>query len=254
MLTYDILTWTGWLALGFVRISPVFYLLPFLNSDVLTGSVRNALIALVVIGLMPFHGDALPAVTGHIPFYSGLIVREFIVGILLGLMLGVPFWAFHALGCIIDNQRGATISSSMDPANGVETSELAGFLNVFSAAIYLQRDGLVLMMRTLADSYRIMPLTGEFHLALYPVLTLIGETVWNGAVLASPVLITLLLTETVLGLLSRFAPQLNAFSVSMTVKSLIAIFVMLLYFGPELPHRMMALAAPPSLARWITGG
>ncbi|XLM19521.1 flagellar biosynthetic protein FliR, partial [Chromobacterium piscinae] len=57
-----------------------------------------------------------------------------------------PFWAFHALGSVIDNQRGATLSSSIDPANGVDTSEMANLFNLFSAAVYLQGGGMELML------------------------------------------------------------------------------------------------------------
>jgi type III secretion protein T len=71
-------------------------------------------------------------------------------------------------------------------------------------------------------------------------------------VISSPVVAALLLSEVVLGLLSRFAPQMNAFAVSLTVKSGIALFIMLLYFSPFLPERIMQLAFPASaLPGWL---
>ncbi|MCD3082962.1 SPI-1 type III secretion system export apparatus protein SpaR, partial [Salmonella enterica subsp. enterica serovar Enteritidis] len=62
-----------------------------------------------------------------------LVLQEAAVGVMLGCLLSWPFWVMHALGCIIDNQRGATLSSSIDPANGIDTSEMANFLNMFAA-------------------------------------------------------------------------------------------------------------------------
>ena len=47
----------------------------------------------------------------------------------------------------------------------------------------------------------------------------------------SPIVSMLLFSEIILGLLSRFAPQMNAFSVSLTVKSAVAFIVLILYLG-----------------------
>ncbi|VEB43303.1 type III secretion system protein SpaR [Chromobacterium violaceum] len=63
---------------------------------------------------------------------------------------------------------------------------------------------------------------------------------------------TLLLSEAVLGLLSRFAPQMNAFAVSLTVKSAAALLIMLLYFAPVLPDAVAGLALRPgALGTWL---
>ncbi|MGR2462310.1 EscT/YscT/HrcT family type III secretion system export apparatus protein, partial [Salmonella enterica] len=38
-------------ALGFARVAPIFFFLPFLNSGVLSGAPRNAIIILVALGV-----------------------------------------------------------------------------------------------------------------------------------------------------------------------------------------------------------
>ncbi|MNH46474.1 Bacterial export protein, family 1 [compost metagenome] len=45
--------------------------------------------------------------------------------------------------------------------------------------------------------------------------------------------------------MSRYAQQMNAFSVSLTIKSLVALVVLLLYFGTHLPEEIMRMAAVP---------
>jgi len=69
-------------------------------------------------------------------------------------------------------------------------------------------------------------------------LQFLGELFEHGFILAAPVLLTLFLTEALLGLLSRFTPQLSAFSVAMTIKSTIAIFILSLYFGYMMPDQL----------------
>ncbi|MGL5729271.1 MAG: type III secretion system export apparatus subunit SctT, partial [Plesiomonas sp.] len=200
--------------------------------------------------LWPYASAVLP------PFdtfnYLALIAREVAVGLLLGCLLAWPFWVFHALGCIIDNQRGATLSSSIDPANGVDTSELANFFNLFASVVYLQSGGLELMLEVLTTSYQLCEPLGGCTPPLDPVLNLLNQIISKASVLASPVVAALLLSEMVLGLLSRFAPQMNAFAVSLTVKSGIAIVILLLYFSPVLPDVVLQLSLQPdALSRWL---
>ena len=70
---------------------------------------------------------------------------------------------------------------------------------------------------------------------------------------SAPVVATLLVSEALLGLLSRYAPQMNAFSVSLTVKSLVALAVLMVYFGVHLPDEILRMApASPMLERHLT--
>ncbi|XBY08057.1 flagellar biosynthetic protein FliR [Escherichia coli] len=48
------------------------------------------------------------------------------------MLISIPIFGFFlAIGSFIDNQRGATLSSTLDPATGVDTSELARLFNLF---------------------------------------------------------------------------------------------------------------------------
>jgi type III secretion protein SpaR/YscT/HrcT len=237
-------------AMGFARIAPVFFILPFLNNNILTGVVRTSIVMWVALALWPHTGEPIPSFPWF-PF-ALIMIREVMVGILLGCLLAWPFWVFHALGSIIDNQRGATLSSSIDPANGIDTSELANFFNLFAAAVYLERGGMRLMLELLQQSYQLCSPLGNCVPSLPAVLGLLNQAVSQGLVLASPVIATLLISEAVLGLLSRFAQQMNAFSVSLTVKSVVAFLIILLYFSPILPQRVWQVTAHPAgLQNWL---
>lgn len=233
----DLYPWLLGGALGFVRLAPLFFMLPFLNTGVLTGAPRQAAIMVVALGLWPHPAALLPAFDSLL--YLGLIARELTVGLALGCLLSWPFWAMHAMGSIIDNQRGATMSSSIDPVNGVDTSELSNLFNLFAAVIYLEAGGMTLMLEAVAQSYRLFD---PLHAGLpewRDVLPVLNRVMSKAMVLASPVVASMLLSEVLLGVLSRFAPQLNAFAVSLSIKSAIAFAILLMYFGPSLPGQII---------------
>ncbi len=239
-LFFELHTWLGAAIVAFARLAPIFFMLPFLNSGVLTGAPRQAVIILVALGFWPAVGLPLPALDS-LAFF-GLLLREAGIGVLLGCLLCWPFWVLHGMGNLIDNQRGAMLSNTVDPANGVDTSELANFLQLFAAAVYLEGGGMLLMVETVARSYQLCPPTRTCEISLPSLVALLDGLVGKILVISAPVVAALLISEALLGLLSRYAPQMNAFSVSLTVKSLVALVVLMLYFGAHLPSEVMRMA------------
>lgn len=168
--------------------------------------------------------------------------REIIIGLFIACLLASPFWMFLAIGSFIDNQRGATLSSTLDPATGVDTSELARLFNLFSAAVYLTKGGMNFILETLWQSYNLWP-SGNFNFPkLEPLFSYINNIMTHTIVYASPVIAVMLGGEAVLGLLSCYASQLNAFAISLTVKSALAFLILIIYFAPILAERVMPLS------------
>ncbi|MBD9461709.1 type III secretion system export apparatus subunit SctT [Pseudomonas sp. Pdm06] len=252
-LFFDLYAWFAAAVLGVARLAPIFFMLPFLNSGVLTGVPRQAVIVLVALGFWRYIG--VPTAALDSLAFLGLVLREASIGVLLGMLLGWPFWVLHAMGNLIDNQRGAMLSSTMDPANGVDTSELANFLQLFAAAVYLAGGGMLLMLETVGHSYRLCAPVSGCQLHLPAVLGLLDALVSKTLVISAPVVATLLVSEALLGLLSRYAPQMNAFSVSLTVKSLVALVVLMLYFGVHLPDEVLRMGTmADGVAQALGGG
>lgn len=227
------------------RIAPAFYLLPFLNSSTLSITIRLPVILLVACALWPYPPDS-DLLDGQRDWMT-LLLSEMMVGLFTGCCLALPFWIFHAIGSIADNQRGALISSVMDPTAGVETPELARFLYYFSAAVFLLNGGMLLLLQTFYNSYQLCEPLKLCQPELNAVLSFIDTVVVKAIVLSSPVITSLLCTEVFLGLFARFAPQMNAFSMLLTVKSYITLVVAILYFTSVLAGQVSILSFQPEM-------
>lgn len=219
------------------RLMPAFYMLPFLNSSTLVGIARYPVAMMVGIALWP--GElALPS-DADAGLLAILLIKEAMLGTVIGGFLCLPIWILHALGSICDNQRGATLSSTMDPLSGVDTSELANFMNLFAAVVILESGGWLHILSVWHQSYILWePFSMNMPPieAIYPFL---GTLIINAFTLCSPLIIVFLLTELLLGLLSRFAPQLNAFSLALSVKSMVCFVILLLYFTAVYPDKIV---------------
>lgn len=227
------------LALAWMRIAPAFFFLPFLSTKLLnSGIIKNCVALFLALGLWPLIS------TSDLSFteisLSEVILYELAIGLILALVLSLPFLIANIIGELIDNQRGATISDTIDPANGVESSEMSVLVSHIVVMIFLAQGGMRHLAETFADSYRLLPFAAGFtHYNSLPLGAWLNRLMVQSLLMAAPILITLFITEVALGLYSRFCPQLNAFSLSLTIKSVIAFMVFLLYFQNEIPSLLV---------------
>lgn len=233
------------------RLLPIFMLLPFLNSSVITGAVRMPVVMLCGMALWPGDVSVLSAISTL--NYVALLAKEVVIGVALGCALCFPIWVLHAMGCIIDNQRGATLSSSIDPLTGIDTSELANFFNIFAAVVVLQHGGLLLLFQVIERSLTMWPPLSMTLPNLRHCINFLTLLVGKSLVLASPAISVFLLVEIFLGLLSRYCPQLNAFSLALSLKSIIAFLLLVLYFGPIIPQEVIRLIPVPAMLNGWSG-
>ncbi|MDR6352527.1 type III secretion system export apparatus subunit SctT [Pantoea sp. SORGH_AS_0659] len=243
VLSLDIYNWMMGTLLASVRILPSFLMLPFLSNSVVTGVFKFPLVFLMAIALGPLEGQNAIAVLS-ISTMAGLLCKEAVIGGVIALFLCFPFWVMHATGSLIDNQRGATISSTLSPLSGLDTSELANFFQMTAVALILQAGGMNIFIAMLHQSYQLFtPLS--FSLPdLTEVMFLLGRLTAESFRFASPVVTIFLVTELLLGLLARYTPQLNPFSIALTIKSLVGFLVLLVYFSPILPDEVLKLQLP----------
>lgn len=228
--------------LAYVRVGIVFLMLPLLGGRILSHLiVKNMVIFITLIGIWPDIRTIPDIEQGWLV----LIARECVTGLMLAMTLSLPFWIASAIGEVIDNQRGATISDSIDPVNGLQSTTMSSFLSFAFGAIFMAQGGMILLMNALVQSYRVFPSGSSLLGAQWAVAgKLVHILVENSIILAAPTLITLMLSEIILGVFSRYCPQLNPFSLSLSLKSFIAFTIFMLYgFGAmsELLMRLFTL-------------
>lgn len=215
------------------RLLAAFSILPFLNREVMPGLVRNSAALVFVLILYPM---GAPLTAGNLPAYPllvALIAKEVFLGCLMGFLAGVLFWAAEGMGIFIDNQRGAGMGGFFDPISGSQTSSLGTLLLQLITVLFFSGGGFLLLLGVIFESYRVWPVFSFFpHLTpgfsdffLAQADRIMRLTV----LLGGPIVIVMFISEIGLGLINRFAPQLNVFFISMPIKSGIAVFLLVLY-------------------------
>lgn len=223
----------GTLAMTQPRMLAAFAILPIFNRQLLPGLLRYSIS--VALGLV-----LVPALT---PLYvasavsgAGLVLivaKEIFIGLALGVLFAIPFWVFESVGFLIDTQRGASIGVALNPISGNETSPLGILLNQAFMVFFLVAGGFTLMLSILYDSFILWNIW-SFYPALEPgngvlLLEQLSRMMRLTVLFAAPAMIAMFLAELGLGLVNRFAPQLQVFFLAMPIKSALAILVLVLY-------------------------
>jgi type III secretion protein T len=223
------------MAAGFAvaRMTGLIIIMPAFTRIGLAGILQGAAALAFALPLVPMVVGSLAGENLTVAMIAILLPKELMIGLTIGLVLGVPIWAAEAAGGMLDLQRGATAASLFDPSSATEEGITGTLLALVMVALYFGSGGLPLTLRTVYESYGIWPVA-----AVFPTLSpgtseffvrLLDNIVTMGLVLAAPIVIFMLLTDILLALVSRAAPPLNVFALSLNVKNIVFVFLMALY-------------------------
>ncbi|THF57262.1 type III secretion system export apparatus subunit SctT [Pseudothauera rhizosphaerae] len=245
------------LLLATVRIQAALVVIPLFSKQVVPGMIRTALgVCLAVVLVPPIDAAMAAEPPAAVPFFL-IVVKEALLGFLLGYAVAVLFWAVEAVGFFIDNQRGASIASTLNPLTGNDTSPLGIMFNQAFVVYFLVAGGFLLFMTTIYESHRLWPV-----LSFFPTLPEQGAMVFGGffaglirlgLLLSAPAILAMLLAEVGLALVSRFAPQLQVFFLAMPVKSGLAFFVLVIYLPTLFTYVHSEIGRLPELLGAVSG-
>lgn len=227
-------------ALGMIIVTPAFIRLG------LTGLIRSGVAVAICIPAIPGVLNSLLA-EGQMSslVITGLLIKELVVGTIIGIAFGIPFWGAEVAGDLVDLQRGSTSAQLIDPLQVSETS-IAGTLFVFALlALFFMSGGFLLLVDGFYRSYELWPAAKFMPVvnvnAVPALLGVLDRIMQIGVLLIAPVVLALLLTDLMLAYLSRMSPQLHIFDLSLAIKNMLFAVLMVLYIAYLVPYMMSEL-------------
>ena len=224
--------------LAFLLGTPRLYMLmqtaPFMGGTLVTGQLRFTIVLACYMVLHPMLLGQLPAWDG-LTLASGLhvgvlIAKEVFLGMLMGFLAGMMFWTLQCAGFFIDNQRGA--------GQATETAPTGSFFFQSAVYVFFSTGAFLTFLGMVYASYECWPVTSVLPSGFFerPSLPLffaekVGDLALDMVLLSGPVVVACLLTDISLGLINRFASQLNVYVLAMPVKSGLASLLLIFYFS-----------------------
>lgn len=221
-------------AFGFAvpRFLAVFSILPLMSKEALPLTLRLGLIGCFASFMVPSLIDGVAQ--ERAPFaVAFILLKEALIGVMIGFVLGIPLWAVEAMGDLTDTQRGAAIAQTLNPLTGHDTSPLGQLFNQAIVTFLFVIGGFLLILNVIYDSYLLWPVFGWMPRftpdASLVLLGLLDKFMRLAVLLSAPVIFSMFLAEAGLALISRFVPQLQVFFLAMPIKSGLAMIVFAIY-------------------------
>ena len=199
----------------FIRILAMLATAPVFDNRTVQRRTRVGLAALIAILMMPL----LPAP----PVLSSaqaipVLIQQILIGVAMGFSMRLVFAAFEMAGDLLGLQMGLAFAQFIDPARGMQTPLIGSFLGVLAMLTFLVIDGHLLVIAAVVQSFELIPISANLAVVNSQSIAMAGSIMFMLALQISlPVMAAVLISNIVLGILARAAPQLNVMSIGFSI-------------------------------------
>lgn len=228
----------------FVRMFALISTAPIFSEKSVPRTVKVGLSVLLAIAIAPTLGT-LPSVSLVSAGGVWVLIQQILIGAAMGFSMKMVFAMVQAAGEYAGLQMGLSFASFFDPTSGGNTMVLARLLNVIAMLIFLTVDGHLVLIETLAESFRLLPIADAPLAARgwFLLVSAASQIFLGGLILALPLIATLLTLNLAMGILNRVSPQFSIFAVGFPITLLAGIAmlqILMQYMGPFLEPRFVA--------------
>ncbi|MBR3807952.1 MAG: flagellar biosynthetic protein FliR [Lachnospiraceae bacterium] len=214
-----------------IRITTFIYSAPFFNMGNTPARVKiglgifvSYLIYQVLLPVEPLQYD-------NILGYSVLVLKEAMVGLIIGFGANICMSVVNFTGNIIDMETGMAMATLFDPQTNQETS-ISGVLYQYAMSLMLIVSGMYqYLLKAIVETYTLIPINGAVfdreHL-LNSVTRFMGNYLTIGFRICLPVFCAMILLNAILGIMAKVSPQMNMFAVGMQLKVLVGLGILFL--------------------------
>jgi flagellar biosynthetic protein FliR len=168
--------------------------------------------------------------------------REVFLGLVLGFVTRMFFFAVSMAGEIVSLSMGLGQAQMFNPIMGSMSNAMEQFYSVIATLLFLALDGHHMMLMGLAESFSASPVALlDFNVGtLAEVVTKTQSFFVIGIKIAAPVMISMIVIQVGIALLSRVVPQINVIVTSASI-TILAGFLIMFISLPLLVMQMTGL-------------
>jgi flagellar biosynthetic protein FliR len=217
----------------FLRIGALVMLMPGIGDAVVPPRIRLGLALMLSLCLMPIAGPTLPAMPDDLGAMGGQVIKELLIGLMIGGLLRVMLASLDVAGEVIAIQTTLAFSQTANPSEAQPGASVASFLGVMGLALIFATNLDHLFIAAMARSYTLFPPMKPMLLMDAATLAVqtFSKTFALGIQLSAPVIVFSVVFNVATGLIGRLMPQFQVFFVAAPLSVLLGLSVFALSLG-----------------------
>ncbi|MGM9943654.1 MAG: flagellar biosynthetic protein FliR [Lysinibacillus sp.] len=221
------------LLLIFVRVSAFFVTIPLFSYKTIPSQLK--IVLAFALSWMMYYTFSIEAFTIN-GDYLLLVLKEAVVGLVLGLVVYIVFSAVQIAGGFIDFQMGFAMANIVDPQTGAQSPLMGQFFNFLLLLVFLAINGHHLVLDGIFYSYQFMPIDQFFPKfgdaeSIEYIMKLFVAVFAIAFQMSAPIIATLFLVTLALGITGKTVPQLNIFVVGFPIKIAVGFILLITMMG-----------------------
>ena len=212
------------------RISAVLMTAPLFSAE--SANARIRLMLALVITYMVYPLMDWPKLDPLSPAGFIALLNQVVIGIVMGISLQMIVSAVVVAGQAVSVTMGLSMANLMDPTLG-NVPVLSQLFLIMGSLLFFDLGGHILLIQTVIDSFTLLPVGGSLISveAVGKLITWSSMMFLGGVLIALPVMVSLLLVNIGVGIMTRAAPSLNIFSVGFPAMLAAGYIVLLVCVG-----------------------
>lgn len=217
----------------FARLGAILMLIPGIGESFVPTQVRLAFAFVFALILYPVVGLAVPAIPLDVGGVAGAIIKEVLIGLMLGGILRLFMTSLMTAGEIVSIQTTLSFAQTANPTEAQPSASLATFLGLIGVLLVMTTDLHHLFIAAIVKSYQVFPFTKPVPVADAAQLAVhtVSQSFALGLQLSAPVLVFSLVFSIATGLVARVMPQFQVFFVAAPLQVLLGLAIFALSLG-----------------------
>lgn len=219
--------------LVFTRIAAMFSIIPIFGANNTPTITKIGLIFFISLVLVPLQLESFNLQIDTLFEFGGYMVSESIIGFSMGLVTLIVLNVFYLAGSLVDRNIGFAMVSVISAQDESQLPVSANLYYIFALMIFLSANFHHMLIKVVSDSYINMPIgTSQIaRLVVYDYIEVLTYSFDMGFRMAAPFILTVLVANVLLGMLSKAMPGMNVFMIGMPLKILIGLYLFSVVIG-----------------------
>lgn len=213
--------------LVFTRIAAMFSIIPVFGARNTPTMTKIGLILSLSLIMVPIQLETFDVQMDTFIEFGALMINESIVGFSMGLVTLIIMNVFYLAGSLVDRNIGFAMVSVVSAQDESQMPVSANLYYIFAMMIFVVTNVHHELIRAIVDSYKVMPIGAapSMGLVAFNYVEVLSFTFEMGFRMAAPFILTVLIANILLGLLSKAMPGMNVFMIGMPLKILVGLFL-----------------------------
>lgn len=186
-----------------------------------------------------------------------ILIKEFIVGYLVGFIANVVFIGVEIAADLLSMQMGLTAAQALNPMTGDSSPIFTQAYTLLASMIFIALNAWQWIFAAIYKTFTLIPPGYSFTVSgnlAHNIVIITSEMFTIGLGIALPIFSVLLITDVLLGFVAKMMPQMNVFMVSMPVKIYIGLLLFIMLIQPTCAQIQLLIEKYSTSVLSILGG